>query len=131
MFLCSLQETHFPYNSQLSELLCDKPENRQSHSPVVKANGAASPGPRPPPRAAKQQFDIRALSPQDAMSSIPLSPEPDSSMSTVTLLASEVTEGTLVADTDHTDLISDADRTLSCSTLDGEEDLPSESESLL
>ena len=127
-----LQETHFPYNSQLSELLCDKPENRQSHSPVVKdkvmANGAVSPVPRPPPRANKQQFDIRALSPQDAMASIPLSPEPDSTMSTVTLLASEATEGTLVADTD---LISDADRTLSCSTLDGEEDLPSETESLL
>ena len=90
-FLRSLQETHFPYNSQLSELLCDKPENRQSHSPVVKdkmiPNGAASPGPKPPPRASKQQFDIRALSPQDAMASIPLSPEPDSTMSTVTLLA--------------------------------------------
>ena len=130
-----MQETHFPYNSQLSELLCDKPENRQSHSPVVKdkmmSNGAASPAPRPPPRVSKQQFDIRALSPQDAMGSIPLSPEPDSTMSTVTLLASEATEGTLVADTDHTDLISDADRTLSCSTLDGEEDLPSETESML
>ena len=131
----NLQETHFPYNSQLSELLCDKPENRQSHSPVVKdkviANGVASPAPRPPPRVSKQPLDIRALSPQDAMASIPLSPEPDSSMSTATLLASEATEGTLVADTDRTDLISDADRTLSCSTLDGEEDLPSESESLL
>ena len=122
------QETHFPYNNELSNLLCDKPENRQSHSPVVKErmqNGVAN------------KFDICALSPTDATVIPLMSPEPDSTMSTVTLLAdntdtSLMSAGTLVADTDKTDLVSESDRTISaCSTLDGEDDLQSDTDSLL
>ena len=51
----------------------------------------------------------------------------------MTLLATEATEltNTLLADTDKTDLVSE-DRTISaCSTLEGEEDLQSDTESLL
>jgi len=118
-----LQETHFPYNNELSNLLCDKPENRQSRSPVVKErmqNGVAN------------KFDIRALSPTDATVIPLMSPEPDSTMSTVTLLADNTDTGTLVSDTDKTDLVSESDRTISaCSTLDGEDDLQSDTDSLL
>ena len=127
-----MQETHFPYTSGLADLLCDKPENKQqqqARSPVL---------------------DIRAVS---SAATIPLtSPEPDSSMSTggivsicdatlrtyrpcaVTLLATEATEltNTLLADTDKTELVSEEDRTISaCSTLEGDEELQSDTESLL
>ena len=128
----TVQETHFPYTSGLADLLCDKPENKQqqqARSPVL---------------------DIRAVS---SAATIPLtSPEPDSSMSTggivsicdatlrtyrpgaVTLLATEATEltNTLLADTDKTELVSEEDRTISaCSTLEGDEELQSDTESLL
>ena len=76
----------------------------------------------------KKNFDIRALSPTDT-SLLPLSPEPLSTVSTVTLMAD--TSHTLV-DQDTTDLISESERTISaCSTLEGDDDLPSDTESLL
>ena len=52
----------------------------------------------------------------------------------VTLLATEATEltNTLLADTDKTELVSEEDRTISaCSTLEGDEELQSDTESLL
>ena len=76
----------------------------------------------------KKNIDIRALSPSDT-TVLPLSPEPLSTVSTVTLMAD--TSHTLV-DQDATDLISESDRTISaCSTLEGDDDLPSDTESLL
>ena len=77
-----------------------------------------------------KNFDIRALSPSDTV--LPLSPEPLSTISTAT-------SATLMADTSHTlvdqdttDLISESDRTISaCSTLEGDDDIPSDTESLL
>ena len=78
----------------------------------------------------KNNVDIRAmaLSPNDA-TVLPLSPEPLSTISSVTLMAD--TSHTLV-DHDTTDLISESDRTISaCSTLEGDDDIPSDSESLL
>ena len=75
------------------------------------------------------KFDIRALSPNDS-TTLPLtSPEPDSSMSTMTMMAETTTSATLVADTDRTDVVSESDRTISaCSTLDGEDDIQSDFE---
>ena len=123
-YLSPFQETHFPYNSSLASLLCDKPENKQtqgSRSPAEKLkNGDVV--------REKKNIDIRALSPSDT-TVLPLSPEPLSTVSTVTLMAD--TSHTLV-DQDATDLISESDRTISaCSTLEGDDDLPSDTESLL
>ena len=116
-----MQETHFPYNSSLASLLCDKPENRQlgssPGSPVEKMkNGEVMTGRK------------TNLSPTNTPV-LPLSPEPLSTISSVTLMAD--TSHTLV-DHDTTDLISESDRTISaCSTLEGDDDIPSDSESLL
>ena len=74
------------------------------------------------------KFDIRALSPHDN-TTIPLtSPEPESmSTQSVTLRADTTTSATLIGDN-----VSESERTISaCSTLDGEDDLLSETESLL
>ena len=117
------QETHFPYNSSLASLLCDKPENRQgqdSRSPGEKMkNGDV---------ARDNNIDVRALSPSDTTVP-PFSPEPLSTVSTVTLRAD--TSHTLL-DQDTTDLISESDRTISaCSTLEGDDEILSDSESPL
>ena len=129
MLYLYLQETHFPYNSSLASLLCDKPENRQVGSPTSPAspvekmkNGEVMTG--------RKNFDIRALSlsPTDT-AVLPLSPEPLSTISSVTLMAD--TSHTLV-DHDTTDLISESDRTISaCSTLEGDEEILSDSEAPL
>ena len=75
------------------------------------------------------KFDIRALSPHDN-TTIPLtSPEPESvSTQSVTLRAdTTTTSATLIGDN-----VSESERTISaCSTLDGEDDLLSATESLL
>lgn len=78
----------------------------------------------------RKNFDIQALSLSPTDSAVlPLSPEPLSTISSVTLMAD--TSHTLV-DHDTTDLISESDRTISaCSTLEGDDDIPSDSESLL
>ena len=122
-----MQETHFPYNSSLASLLCDKPENRQlgspPGSPVEKMkNGEVMTG--------RKNIDILPLSLSPTNTTVlPLSPEPLSTISSVTLMAD--TSHTLV-DNDTTDLISESDRTISaCSTLEGDDDIPSDSESLL
>ena len=117
------QETHFPYNSSLASLLCDKPENRQgqdSRSPGEKMkNGDV---------VRDNNIDVRALSPSDTTVP-PFSPEPLSTVSTVTLRAD--TSHTLL-DQDTTDLISESDRTISaCSTLEGDDEILSDSESPL
>ena len=117
------QETHFPYNSSLASLLCDKPENRQgqdSRSPGEKMkNGDV---------VRDINIDVRALSPADTTVP-PFSPEPLSTVSTVTLRAD--TSHTLL-DQDTTDLISESDRTISaCSTLEGDDEILSDSESPL
>ena len=117
------QETHFPYNSSLASLLCDKPENRQgqdSRSPGEKMkNGDV---------VRDNNIDVRALSPADTTVP-PFSPEPLSTVSTVTLRAD--TSHTLL-DQDTTDLISESDRTISaCSTLEGDDEILSDSESPL
>lgn len=117
------QETHFPYNSSLASLLCDKPENRQgqdSRSPGEKMKNGDI--------VRENNIDVRALSPLDSTVP-PFSPEPLSTVSTVTLRAD--TSHTLL-DQDTTDLISESDRTISaCSTLEGDDEILSDSESPL
>merc|ERR1712098_888800 len=118
-----VQETHFPYNASLANLLCDKPENKQSQSqsqsPAISRN-VTSP---------KLELDIRALSPTDTTIIPLMSPEPDS-----TMLASEVSSATMMATDTSQTLMGDQEdeRTISaCSTLEGEDEIQSDTESLL
>jgi len=158
------EETHFPYNpdmASLGSLLCDKPENRQesqSSPPSTKRRSMfitdiddqgseslashidqkdlismgkqlindSDPNAKP--------FDIRALTPSD-VTFLPLStPEPDSSMSTMTLLADNTTmsDMTLLEDNSSlTELVTDrSGSACSQATLEGD-DLESDTESLL
>lgn len=123
-----VQETHFPYNASLANLLCDKPENKQSQSevssPCISRNVTST----------KLGLDIRALSPSDTTVIPLMSPEPDSTMSTATMLASEMSSTTMMATDTSQTLIGDQEdeRTVSaCSTLEGEDDIQSNTESLL
>jgi len=148
------EETHFPYSPgmpSMGSLLCDKPENKQntkrgstfitdiedqdSDIPTNR-NDLLSIGDELINESDpdKKPFDIRALSPSD-ITLLPLTtPEPDSSMSTMTLLADELTRSnmTMVADDSSMTEIA-SDRSLSaCSqaTLEGD-DIDSDTESLL
>lgn len=148
------EETHFPYSPgmpSLGSLLCDKPENRQSAqrdslfiTDIEDPNSEIHLDRKEllnigdeltrDSDAANKPFDIRALSPSD-INLLPLAtPEPDSSMSTMTMLADQSTMSNmtmLADDSSMTDIVTD--RSLSaCSqaTLEGD-DLDSDTESLL